>query len=160
VTKVIELPTHLKLVRISKRHRDRRAEYTHIGQAAVRRFRQDFDLTSVKEARSILVEMINTPNVPQENNRAAWVCEGAPVNPFASTDPADQIIADTQILKLLAHVASDTLSIHLIQGLPDDPHVTVSRQFMKALRLIIQHHPNRDLRRTYLDEIDHILEAK
>jgi hypothetical protein len=160
VTKVIELPTHLKLVRISKRHRDRRAEYTHIGQAAVRRFMKDFNIPKADEARNMLREMVNTPNVPQENDRAAWVCEGVPPDPFADTDPADRITADAQIVNLLAHVAMDTMRLDLIQAVANKPVTTVSRQFMEALRLIIQHHPNPDLRRTYLEEINHILEAK
>jgi hypothetical protein len=160
VTKTIDLPTNLKLVRISKLHRNRQREFRQIGQAAVGRFKKDFDIPTAAEARNRLAELVNAPNTPQENNRAAWVCEGTPAVPFGSTDPADLVTVDAQVLKLLANMATDTLRLQLIQSLSKKSDATVSRQLIEALRLIIQHHPNPDLRRTYLEEIDHILEAK
>ena len=157
MTKIIQLPPNLKLVRISKRHRGRRSEFTQIGQDAARRFMKDFDLPTAAEARGILREMINDTSITHENHRAAWMCEGTPSDPFAETDPTDQITVDVQILKLLGHVAIGTLRLDLVDALSDKTHATVSRQFLQALRLIVEHHPNATLRSTYVEEIDHIL---
>ena len=61
------------------------------------------------------------------------------------------------VLKLLAHVATDTLRLQLILSLSNKSEATVSRQFLQAIRLIIQYHPRDEMRDTYLQELDHLL---
>lgn len=159
--RIINLPPGMQIVRISKLHRGKRAEYPKIGQAAVKRVMRDMDIATAAKARKALEGLVSNPTTRLENDRAIWMVQGAPLSTsYIKIDPADLVTLDPQVLKLLAGAATDTLHLEFIQAFSDQPVTAVSKQFLKALRVIIMYNRTDAIRKTYSDEINQLLKME
>jgi hypothetical protein len=109
MTKKIELPDGMKLIRISKRHRGKRAVYKAIDQNSVRRVMRDFSLDDREAARTALLGLLTNPAARLENELARWVVEGAMPESYILLDPVEMVNVSAQTMTMLVDAAVTSL---------------------------------------------------
>jgi hypothetical protein len=160
MTKRIELPDGMKLIRISKRHRGKRAEYKAIGQNSVRRVMRDFRLDDREAARTALLGLLTNPAARLENEIARWVVEGAMPESYLLLDPAEKVNVSAQTMTMLVEAAVTALYKTFVNPIKVQPQAAANRTLLLTLRTLIQYHPDQFIRTSYTQEIDSVLDGE
>jgi hypothetical protein len=156
MTKIIQLQPNMKLVRIDYRRRGKRTEYDVIGQAAVRRIGKDFGEKAVK-SRKLLLNLMEKKFAVIKDDNVEWRIEVQPEEPYIQLDPSRLISVPTQTIGLLADAGRQALNVAFIQAFSQQEEAFVSIEFLEALRLIIQYHPEPLIRSSFTTEINDLL---
>ena len=159
MTKIVVLPAGMKLVRTSKLHRNRRAEFDRINQHSVLRIQRDFDFIDRATARSALAELVRNPFTRLENERAVWTCEGVQSGAHLALDSESLVTVEPQIMNMLVNATGEALRSAFVQAFQGQPAAVMSRTVLEAMRSIIQYHPDEEIRTVYTFEINQLLEG-